>query len=116
MASCTSRQARFLTLIQLPGAGNIGKAINEAMKAIEQENEELKDVLPKSYHTMENRTSQLLKTFNSIPMDVEGDVFGKIYEYFLGEFPWRGAERRRVLHAHLPCPAHRPHHRAVPGA
>jgi len=79
--------ARFSFLLQLPESGNIGKAINEAMKAIEGENEELKDVLPKTYHAMENRTlSTLLKTFNSIPMDVEGDVFGRIYEYFLGEF------------------------------
>lgn len=80
-------QARFSALIELPESGNIGKAINEAMKAIEAENEELRDVLPKTYHTLENRTlSTLLKTFNSIPMDVEGDVFGRIYEYFLGEF------------------------------
>lgn len=79
--------SRFSALIQLPESGNIGKSINEAMKAIEAENEELRDVLPKTYHTLENRTlSTLLKTFNSIPMDVEGDVFGKIYEYFLGEF------------------------------
>ena len=28
----------------------------------------------------------LLKAFNSIPMDIEGDAFGKIYEYFLGKF------------------------------
>lgn len=28
----------------------------------------------------------LLKTFNSILLDIEGDAFGKIYEYFLGEF------------------------------
>jgi len=80
-------QARFSALIELPESGNIGKAINEAMKAIEAENEELRDVLPKTYHTLENKTlSTLLKTFNSIPMDVEGDVFGRIYEYFLGEF------------------------------
>ena len=79
--------ARFSVLLQLPESSNIGKAINEAMKAIENENEELKDVLPKTYHTMENRMlSTLLKTFNSIPMDVQGDVFGRIYEYFLGEF------------------------------
>jgi type I restriction enzyme M protein len=79
--------ARFSTLIDLPEKENIGKHINEAMKAIEADNEELRDVLPKNYHTLENRTlSTLLKTFNSIPMDVEGDVFGKIYEYFLGEF------------------------------
>lgn len=80
-------QSRFSALIELPESGNIGKAINEAMKAIEAENEELRDVLPKTYHTLESRTlSTLLKTFNSIPMDVEGDVFGRIYEYFLGEF------------------------------
>jgi len=79
--------SRFSALIALPESENIGKAINEAMKAIEAENEELRDVLPKTYHNMENRTlSTLLKTFNSIPMDVEGDVFGKIYEYFLGKF------------------------------
>ena len=28
----------------------------------------------------------LLKNFNSMPMDIEGDAFGKIYEYFLGKF------------------------------
>ncbi|MBA4388399.1 MAG: hypothetical protein C0404_10485 [Verrucomicrobia bacterium] len=79
--------ARFSALIQLPENANVGKAINEAMKAIEGENEELKDVLPKTYHTLDNRLlSTLLKTFNSITMDVQGDVFGKIYEYFLGEF------------------------------
>jgi len=80
-------EARFSHLIQLPESENLGKAINEAMKAIEAENEELRGVLPQTYHAMENRTlSTLLKTFNSIPMDVEGDVFGKIYEYFLGKF------------------------------
>jgi len=80
-------QSRFSSLIQLPESANIGKAINDAMKAIEAENEELKDVLPKTYHTMESRTlSTLLKTFNSIAMDAEGDVFGRIYEYFLGKF------------------------------
>jgi type I restriction enzyme M protein len=79
--------SRFSALIELPESENIGKVINEAMKAIEAENDELRDVLPKSYHNLENKTlSTLLKTFNSIPMDVEGDVFGKIYEYFLGKF------------------------------
>lgn len=28
----------------------------------------------------------LLKNFSEIPMDKEGDHFGKIYEYFLGKF------------------------------
>jgi len=33
-----------------------------------------------------NVTKELLKTMNSVPMDIEGDAFGKIYEYFLGHF------------------------------
>ncbi len=80
-------EARFNVLIKLPESENIGKALNEAMKAIEAENIELKDVLPKTFHILDNSIlMSLLKTFNSIPMDVEGDMFGKIYEYFLGKF------------------------------
>ncbi|MDD5417078.1 MAG: class I SAM-dependent DNA methyltransferase [Candidatus Aenigmarchaeota archaeon] len=80
-------KARFSYLLNLPEGENIGKAIIDAMKAIEAENEELKDILPKTYNRLENSVLvTLLKTFSSIPMDIEGDVFGKIYEYFLGEF------------------------------
>ena len=80
-------QARFSKLLDLPEGENIGKAVNEAMKAVEAENEELKGVLPKSYNKIENSTLvSLLKTFSAIPMDAEGDTFGKIYEYFLGNF------------------------------
>ena len=47
----------------------------------------MKDVLPKTYTRLESSLLvSLLKTMNSIPMDVQGDVFGKIYEYFLGKF------------------------------
>ncbi|GAB6061173.1 type I restriction-modification system subunit M [Desulfonatronum parangueonense] len=80
-------QARFSTLIQLPEGQNIGAAINDAMRAIEAENPDLKDVLPKTYNRFENSLlKELLKTMNSVPMDIEGDAFGKIYEYFLGNF------------------------------
>jgi hypothetical protein len=41
-------QARFSKLLTLPEGENIGKAINEAMKAVEAENEDLKGVLPKT--------------------------------------------------------------------
>jgi type I restriction enzyme M protein len=79
--------ARFSALIQLPEGANIGAAINEAMRAIEAENPDLKDVLPKTYNRFENTLlNSLLKTMNSVPMDIEGDAFGKIYEYFLGHF------------------------------
>jgi len=80
-------QARFSNLLKLPEGADIGKAINDAMRAIEAENEDLKDVLPKTYNRLDNDTLfALLKNFNSVPMDIEGDAFGKIYEYFLGKF------------------------------
>ena len=80
-------KARFSSLIRLPEGGNIGAAINDAMRAIESKNPDLKDVLPKTYNRFESELlTALLKTMNSVPMDIEGDAFGKIYEYFLGHF------------------------------
>lgn len=80
-------EARYSCLLNQPEGRNIGKAVNDAMKAIEAENEELKGVLPQTYARFENSLLvALLKFFSGIPMDIEGDVFGKIYEYFLGEF------------------------------
>src|SRR5690606_23357577 len=47
----------------------------------------LRGILPKTYTKLDNKTLfGLLKTFSEIPMDVEGDVFGKIYEFFLSSF------------------------------
>ena len=80
-------EARFGHLLALPEGANLGKAINDAMKAIETENEDLKGILPRTYTAFENRTLvDLLKLMSSIPPDLEGDAFGKIYEYFLGNF------------------------------
>jgi type I restriction enzyme M protein len=87
-------QARFETLLALPEGTNLGKALNEAMKLVEEANPEIKDVLPKTYLRLENDTlAALLKTFSGIPMDVEGDVFGRIYEYFLGKFAMSEGQR-----------------------
>ncbi len=86
--------ARFSALIQLPEGANIGTAINNAMRAIEAANPDLKDVLPKTYNRFENALlKELLKTMNSVPMDIEGDAFGKIYEYFLGHFAMSEGQR-----------------------
>ena len=80
-------EARFSSLLKLPEGANIGQAINDAMRAVEAENRDLKDVLPKSFNRLEGATVvELLKVMASIPMDIEGDAFGKIYEYFLGKF------------------------------
>jgi len=87
-------KARFSTLLNLPEGENIGRAINDAMKDIEVVNEDLKDVLPKTYNRLENDVLvTLLKIFSSIPMDIEGDVFGKIYEYFIGKFAMAEGQR-----------------------
>jgi len=86
--------ARFSHLLALPEGENIGKAINEAMKAVEAENEELKGVLPKNYTKIENSTLvALLKTFSQLAVDAEGDTFGKIYEYFLGNFAFAEGQK-----------------------
>jgi type I restriction enzyme M protein len=80
-------EARFQYLVNLPESANTGRAINEAMKAVEDYNQALKDILPKTYLRFENPTlRELVRIFNGIPMDIEGDVFGKIYEYFLAKF------------------------------
>jgi len=80
-------KARYSYLLNLPENTDIGKAINEAMEGIENENDDLKEILPHEYNRFDNTLLfELLKIFNSIPMDIEGDVFGKIYEYFIGKF------------------------------
>jgi len=80
-------EARFKNLLDIPEGENIGKAINDAMKAVEAYNPDLKDILPKSYNRLDNSTLiELLKLMASIHMDIKGDAFGKIYEYFLGNF------------------------------
>ena len=79
--------ARFKNLLKLPEGENIGKFINDAMKAIEANNADLKGILPRTYNRLDNSTLiELLKLMASIPMDIKGDAFGKIYEYFLGNF------------------------------
>ncbi|MEI8291964.1 MAG: class I SAM-dependent DNA methyltransferase [Verrucomicrobiota bacterium] len=86
--------ARFSRLLQLPESADLGKKLNEAMKAIEGENDDLKDVLPKSYQRIDNSALvELLKIMSGIPADLPGDAFGKIYEYFLGSFAMKEGQK-----------------------
>jgi type I restriction enzyme M protein len=85
--------ARYDHLLNLPEEKDIAKALKEAMKAIEEYKPELEGVLPKDEYfrlTRDEKTkdipNQLLKNFSNIPADFTGDLFGQIYEYFLGEF------------------------------
>ena len=79
--------ALFSNLLKLPEDTDLGKAVNEAMKALEAENEAIKDALPKTYGRFNNDIlSSLLKNFANIRFDFGSDVFGRIYEYFLTQF------------------------------
>ncbi|MDZ7808368.1 MAG: type I restriction-modification system subunit M N-terminal domain-containing protein [Gracilimonas sp.] len=51
-------EAWYDKLLEMPESEDIGKAINEAMEAIEQANTELADVLPKRYKRFENPISE----------------------------------------------------------
>lgn len=89
-----NEKARYKYLLELPEGANIGKAIDDAMRSIEDENEELRDVLPKVYTSMEDSVLiNLLKIFHKIPTKLDRDIFGKIYEYFLGKFAMSEGQR-----------------------
>lgn len=90
-------KARFSYLLQLAEGENLGRAINEAMVAIETENDELKGVLPRSYAKLENAIlTELLRCL--APIEIEGDAFGKVYEYFLGEFAKKEGQKGGVFY------------------
>lgn len=84
--------ARYDFILSQPAGDKLTKAVHDAMEAVEDENEDLRGVLPKNVYTEigkskdENLLKKLVQNFKDIPDDVEIDVFGKIYEYFLGEF------------------------------
>jgi len=80
-------EARFDHLLALPEASDVGKAINDAMRDIEKHNPQLAGVLPKTYNLFTSTLlKELLKKVSEIPATVNYDAFGRIYEYFLGEF------------------------------
>ena len=65
------------------------QAVIDAMEAIEEDYETLKGVLPKSeYQELDNDVpGNLLHTFNDPALKkATGDIFGRIYEYFLTQF------------------------------
>ena len=86
--------ARYDHILGLPKDRNLGDALIAAMKAIENSFEPLQGVLPKEYGIFERTVLEdLLKIFNRDALKTAaGDVFGRIYEYFLMEFAIQGAQ------------------------
>ncbi len=68
--------------------GGLPKLVTDAMNAIEADFEPLMGVLPKDYGIFEPKVlEELMRLFNSEQIKhATGDVFGRIYEYFLAKF------------------------------
>lgn len=90
-------EARFPHLQSLTEDDNVGKALNQAMKTIENENPDLKGVLPRAYTQIDDWILvELLKIMG--PVDIEGDAFGAVYEYFLGQFAMKEGRKGGVFY------------------
>ena len=82
-----SPEARFDYLLHMPESSSLGAQVNGAMREIEKHNPPLAGVLPKTYNLFTAALlKDLLKKVSEIPASVDFDAFGRIYEYFLGEF------------------------------
>lgn len=87
-------EAQYDRILNLAENADIGKAINAAMKAIEDETKMLEGVLPKEYTSFEqDLLYNLVRIFDREELrTATGDVFGRIYEYFLNKFAMSGAQ------------------------
>ena len=82
-------EAQFDHLVALPDGEDRARAVIAAMESIEADYDSLRGVLPKGeYQELDNDVlGQLLRTLNPDELkQVSGDVFGRIYEYFLTRF------------------------------
>lgn len=81
-------EARYEYLLNLPDDANIGEKVNQAMELVEEQSEQLRGVLPKTYTSFKNDLlRELLRIFNNSALnDIQDDIIGRIYEYFLNKF------------------------------
>lgn len=85
--------ARYDELMALEKGADLGAAVTAAMEAIEQHFPPLSNQLPKDYGRFDNEVLEgMMRTFDTEALrKAEGDVFGRIYEYFIAEFSKQGA-------------------------
>jgi type I restriction enzyme M protein len=81
-------QYDFIMKQAATSGADLPRLVNDAMTAIEAEFEPLFGVLPKEYGIFETKVLEdLMRVFNSDQIkNATGDVFGRIYEYFLAKF------------------------------
>lgn len=94
------KEARWSHLQASAKLPSIGTLVDDAMRAIEKDNESLKGVLPKDYaRPALNKVmlGELIDLISGIALNEKGDasrdILGRVYEYFLGQFA--GAEGKR---------------------
>jgi type I restriction enzyme M protein len=87
-------KAQYDHILTMPGGGDRGTAIKEAMELIEAQTVMLKGVLPKEYTSFDAGVlGDLVRIFARDELkQATGDVFGRIYEYFLNKFAMTGAQ------------------------
>ena len=84
--------AYFDAINDAPDDAKKATLVKKAMKAIEEENEKMEGVLPKDVYAQlvpeeePELLSKIVRVFKDIPEDISIDLFGEIYEYFLGNF------------------------------
>ena len=81
-------EARYDYLLNLPDSVDLGEAINHAVELIEEQSKQLKGILPKNYTILKNDLlRELLRIFNNSAFnEIQDDIIGRIYEYFLNKF------------------------------
>jgi type I restriction enzyme M protein len=86
-------KAQYDYLANLPTEVNIAEKVNEVMKQVEAEYPDLAGILPKNYQEMEEKLLRsLIRVFNKDAVKkASGDVFGRVYEFFLMKFSMQGA-------------------------
>ena len=86
--------SRYEYLANLTDDKDLGQELNKAMLVIEESSELLTGVLPKEYGIFEQRVLEdLVRIFDrEFLRSAGGDVFGRIYEYFLMKFAMQGAQ------------------------
>lgn len=85
--------ARYDEILDQKKNGNLGQAITVAMEAVEKHFPPLAGQLPKDYERFEDELLEsMMRKFDTEALrKASGDVFGRIYEYFLAEFSKQGA-------------------------
>lgn len=85
--------AQYDYLADLPEGKDVADALNNAMRLIEADYQDLQGILPKNYQEFErDLLRELIRVFNKDAVkNATGDVFGRIYEYFLMKFSMQGA-------------------------